>query len=176
MGQTETAATDPSAARDELLGRLDGVGARLNHLVATPTPGLTEPDEGTGERWEAGQVWAHIAEFVPYWLVELERVVAGGRGPGSADPVPYGRIKTDAARIAAIERDRREDPPALLARATEGIARVRAFVGELPADAWRYVGLHPTRGEVPVERIVEGSVVEHLEEHADQLEGLAGEA
>jgi hypothetical protein len=175
MGQTETAATDPSAARDELLGRLDGVEARLNHLVATPTPGLTEPDEGTGERWEAGQVWAHIAEFVPYWLVELERVVAGGQASG-AGPVPYGRTKTDPVRIAAIERDRSEDPHALLARATEGIARTRAFVRELPADAWSLVGLHPTRGEVPVERIVEGSVVEHLEEHADQLEGLAGQA
>ena len=161
---------------DELLARLDAVEARLNHLVATATPGLTEPDEGTGERWEAGQVWAHIAEFVPYWLVELERVVAGGRGPGSADPVPYGRTKTDPVRIATIERDRREDPHALLSRATEGIARVRAFVRELPADAWSIVGLHPTRGEVPVERIVEGSVVDHLEEHADQLEGLAREA
>lgn len=173
MGQTKTAATDPSAARDELLRRLDAVEARLNHLVATPTPGLTEPDEGTGERWEAGQVWAHVAEFVPYWLVELQRVVAGGRAPGAADPVPYGRTKTDPVRIAAIERDRREDPRALLHRATEGIARVRAFVRELPAEAWSFVGLHPTRGEVPVERIVEGSVVDHLEEHADQLEGLA---
>jgi hypothetical protein len=157
----------------DLLARLDAVEARLNHLVATPMPGLTEPDEGTGERWEAGQVWAHIAEFVPYWLVELERVVAGGRSPGAADPVPYGRTKTDPGRIAAIERDRREDPRALLRRATEGIARVRAFVRELPAEAWSVVGLHPTRGEVPVERIVKGSVVDHLEEHADQLEGLA---
>jgi hypothetical protein len=176
MDQTETAATDPSAARDELIARLDAVEARLNHLVSTATPGLTAPDEGTGERWEAGQVWAHIAEFVPYWLVELERVVAGGRSRGAADQVPYGRTKTDPVRIAAIERDRREDPQALLARATDGIARVRAFVRELPADAWSFVGLHPTRGEVPVERIVEGSVVEHLEEHADQLEGLARQA
>jgi hypothetical protein len=173
MSHTETAPSNPSAARDELLGRLDAVEARLDRLVATATPGLTEPDEGTGERWEAGQVWAHIAEFVPYWLVELERVVAGGRAPGAADPVPYGRTKTDPGRIAAIERDRREDAHALLSRATEGIARVRAFVRELRPETWSVVGLHPTRGEVPVERIVEGSVVEHLEEHADQLDGLA---
>jgi hypothetical protein len=173
MSQTETAASDPSAARDELLARLDAVEARLNHLVATPTPGLTEPDEGTGERWEAGQVWAHVAEFVPYWSVELERVVGGARGPVAADPVPYGRTKTDPTRIAAIERDRREDPRALLRRATEGIAELRTFMRGLPAAGWEAMGLHPTRGEVPVERIVEGSVVEHLEEHADQLEGLA---
>jgi hypothetical protein len=159
--------------RDKLLARLDAVEARLNHLVATPTPGLTEPDEGTGERWEAGQVWAHIAEFVPYWLVELERVVGGGRGPGAADSVPYGRTKTDPVRIAAIERDRREDPRALLRRATEGIAELRRFMRGLPAAGWDAVGLHPTRGEQRVDRILEDSVVGHLEEHADQLEGLA---
>jgi len=164
------------ARREELLARLDAVETRLDRLVATPTPGLTEPDDGTGERWEAGQVWAHIAEFVPYWLGELQRVVAGGRAPGVADPVPYGRTKTDPVRMEAIERDRREDPRALLGRATDGIARVRAFTRALPMEGWSAVGLHPTRGEVPVERIVDASLVEHLEEHADQLEGLARQA
>jgi hypothetical protein len=163
-------------AHRRLLGRLDAVEARLTRLVATPVAGLTDADEGTGERWEAGQVWAHIAEFVGYWLDELQRVVAGAKSPDDPDPVRYGRTKTDAGRIAAIERDRREDPRAMLARATDDIARVREFLRDLPPDAWSYVGLHPTRGEVPVERIVSGSVVEHLEEHADQLDGLARQA
>jgi DinB superfamily len=162
--------------RDELLGRLDAVKARLDRLVAEPTPGLTDPDEGTGERWEAGQVWAHIAEFVPYWLGELDRVVTGAKAPGDPDPVRYGRTKTDPGRIAGIERHRRTDPRALLARATADIARIREFISGLAPEAWGYIGLHPTRGEVPVSRIVQGSVVDHLEEHADQLEGLAREA
>jgi len=173
MSHTHTAASDPSAARDELLGRLDAVEARLKQLVATPVAGLTDPDEGTGERWEAGQVWAHIAEFVGYWLGELERVVAGAKGAGAADPVRYGRTKTDPGRIAAIERDRREDPRALLGQATGDISRAREFLAAIPLEAWAYVGLHPTRGEVEVAQIVRGSLVGHLEEHADQLDGLA---
>ena len=176
MSQTQTAATDPSAARDELLGRLDAVEARLKRLLATPVAGLTDPDEGTGEQWEAGQVWAHIAEFVGYWFGELQRVVAGAKGVGAADPVRYGRTKTDPGRIAAIERDRRQDPRALLERATSDISRTREFLRALPLEAWAYVGLHPTRGEVEVAQIVRGSVVDHLEEHADQLDGLARQA
>jgi hypothetical protein len=136
-----------------------------------PAPGLTDPDQATGERWEAGQVWAHVAEFVGYWLAELERVAAGA-ADGSA-PVPYGRTKTDPGRIAAIERDRHEDPHALLRRATDGIAAVRSFLAPLAPDGWDAVGLHPTRGRQTVATIVEDSLVGHLEEHADQLEGLA---
>ena len=173
--QTRATGDDGASTCEELLARLDAVEARLAALVAMPTPGLTDPDEGTGERWEAGQVWAHIAEFVPYWLGELQRVVPGAKRPGDPDPVRYGRTKTDPGRIAGIERDRREDPRALLARAKADIARTREFLRGLAPEAWGFVGLHPTRGEVPVSRIVEGSVVDHLEEHADQLDGLARE-
>lgn len=158
--------------RAELLARLDAVESRFVRLVATPTPGLTEPDAGTGERWEAGQVWAHVAEFVGYWLGELERVVAGDGGA----PVPYGRTKTDPGRIAAIERDRHDDPRALLVRATDGLARLRAFLVDLPPSGWEVAGLHPTRGSQTVARIVEDSLVSHLEEHADQLDGLTRQA
>jgi hypothetical protein len=174
--QPGAAGNDTASTRGELLARLDAVEARLAALVALPTPGLTDPDEGTGERWEAGQVWAHIAEFVPYWLGELQRVVPGAKSPGDPDPVRYGRTKTDPRRIAGIERDRREDPHALLARAKADIARTREFLRGLAPEAWSYVGLHPTRGEVPVTRIVNDSVVGHLEEHADQLDGLAAQA
>ena len=162
---------DDPEQRVHLLDRLDAAEARLRHLVAASTPGLTDPDLSTGERWEAGQVWAHVAEFVGYWLAELERVVAGAAG-GSA-PVPYGRTKSDPGRIAAIERDRHEDPRALFRRATDGIAQVRPFLAALPSDGWESEGLHPTRGRQTVAMVVEDSLVGHLEEHADQLEGLA---
>lgn len=162
-----------SVIREGLLARLAAVERRLDRLVSTPTPGLTQPDETTGERWEAGQVWAHIAEFVPYWLGELERVAAGRKASGASDPVRYGRTKSDPGRIAAIERDRAKDPHALLRRATEAIARVRAYVQGLPSEGWSAVGMHPTRGEQTIAAILEDSVVGHLEEHADQLDGLA---
>jgi hypothetical protein len=95
-----------SAAVDELIGRLRSVERRLvEHAEAEDRglpAGLTAPDPGGEERWEAGQVWAHVAEFPAYWLGQVRRVLAGG-----PDPVPFGRVKTDPDRLAAIERDRR---------------------------------------------------------------------
>ena len=46
------------------LDELDDVLARLEaHAAGAAPAGLTEPDAGGTERWDAGQVWAHLAEF-----------------------------------------------------------------------------------------------------------------
>jgi threo-3-hydroxy-L-aspartate ammonia-lyase len=42
----------------------------------------------------------------------------------------------------------------------------------LPATDWEVSGLHPARGEMRLSEIVERFLVSHLEEHADQLDGL----
>ena len=160
-----------SAAVDVLLARLADAERRLVELADAPIPpGLTDPDPGADERWEAGQVWAHLAEFPDYWLNEARRVVADGGG----DPVPFGRIKTDPGRVAAIERDRHADPAALLERVRASLARVSDEVRSYSPQAWQAHGTHPTRGTMTVERLVEEFIVGHLEEHADQLEALRG--
>ena len=100
-----------TAAVDSLIARLSEAERRLAEHASRPLPpGLSEPDPGGEERWEAGQVWAHLAEFPAYWLAQAQRVIA----LPTNEPVPFGRVKTDAARIAAIERDRNTDPEALL--------------------------------------------------------------
>ena len=43
----------------------------------------------------------------------------------------------------------------------------------LPPEAWTRRGAHPARGEMTVHQLVERFIVEHLEEHADQLDSLA---
>lgn len=160
-----------SASVDALLERLAAVERRLaEHAAAPLPPGLTEPDPGAEERWEAGQVWAHLAEFPAYWLSQAQRVIAQ---PTNA-PVPFGRVKTDVGRIDAIERDRHTDPAALLARVRGALAEVIEAARSWDADAWRLRGAHPTRGEMTVERIVEEFILNHLEEHAAQLDALAG--
>ena len=83
-------------------------------------PGLSDPDPGEEERWEAGQVWAHLAEFPAYWLDQVRRIVAAHDG-GAAGPIPFGRMKTDEGRVGAIERERRTDPGELLRRVTAQI-------------------------------------------------------
>jgi hypothetical protein len=158
-----------SASVDSVLERLADVERRLSEHVAGPVPsGLTEPDPGGEERWEAGQVWAHLAEFPAYWLAEVRQVVE----PANAEPVPFGRVKTDPGRIAAIERDRHTDPAALLARVRSSLADVSDTLRSLPDEAWQRRGLHHTRREMPLTEIVERMLVGHLEEHADQLDLL----
>jgi hypothetical protein len=158
--------------RDALLERLDAVERRLiDHAAAAPPPGLTSPDAASGEQWEAGQVWAHLAEFPAYWLEQVDRVVAGSQS-GASEPIPFGRTRTDPGRLAAIEQDRDAAVAELLLRLREGIGLVRAAVAELPDEAWHVHGRHPTLGEMDVEAIVERFIAAHLEEHADQLDQL----
>jgi threo-3-hydroxy-L-aspartate ammonia-lyase len=154
------------------LSRLAVVRARLEeHAAAGPPPGLTDPDPGATERWEAGQVWAHLAEFPHYWLGQIAAIL-DARADGRADPIPFGRTKTDPGRLAAIERDRDQDPEALLRRVTDGIAAAETTIRDWQPDAWRAIGMHPRRGVMTVGEILDSFVIGHLEEHADQLDLL----
>lgn len=156
-------------AVDALLARMADAERRLVEHASAPVPsGLTEPDPGGEERWEAGQVWAHVAEFPGYWLEQVERVVE----ISPREPVTFGRVRTDAGRVGAIERHRHEEPAALLERARASLARATETARSLSPEAWHLRGTHPTRGEMTVHEIVERFIVDHLEEHADQLDGL----
>jgi hypothetical protein len=161
------------SARDELLGRLDAVEARLAALAHTDaqTGALTGADPRSGERWDRGQVWAHLAEFIPYWI-EQSKPVIGERG-ASDEPPRFGRTSADPERIGSIERDRREPVSDLWAGTKADIALLRTFLGGLAPDQWLATGLHPTRGAMPMSQITEEFLVGHLEQHADQLEGLS---
>jgi hypothetical protein len=158
-----------SAAAEELIARLEAVERRLVEHADAPIPsGLTEPDPDGEERWEAGQVWAHLAEFPAYWLGQARRVIS----LPTNEPVPFGRVKTDAGRVGAIERDRHTDPHALLARVRTALADVTDTARSLPPEAWTRRGMHPVRGEMTVQQMFERFIADHLEEHADQLDGL----
>lgn len=164
-----------TASIDALIARLTAVEQRMaEHAAAEDRglpPGLTDPDPGATERWEAGQVWAHVAEFPGYWLEQMRQVLAHSTAEA---PHPFGRVRTDPGRLGAIERDRHTDPRALLARVRGSLSEVTDTVRSLPEDAWTVRGSHPTQGEMSLEGIFERFVVNHLEEHADQLDGLRG--
>jgi threonine dehydratase len=161
---TETVATS--------LTRLSAVERRLAEHAARPLPpGLTDPDPGASERWEAGQVWAHLAEFPGFWLDQIRAILAA-RTDGAQGPIPFGRMKTDTSRTEPIERERRTAPAELLQRVTAKLDELSTTLTALPDDAWNASGLHPTLGEMGLATIVERFVLSHLEEHADQLDGL----
>src|ERR1700692_2825408 len=150
------------------LARLDAVEARLAAAAATePPPGaLTGADPDSGERWDRGQVWAHLSEFIPYWIVQAGPVL---QGQVSEAPVRFGRTKGGPGGIGAIECDRREPVSVLWAGARADIASLRAFLGSIEPDQWEIHGLHPALGQMTVDELVEMFLVGHLEQHADQL-------
>ena len=93
-------------------------------MVEQPA-GLTDPDPDTPEeRWDAAQVWAHIAEFVGYWHRQMADVI--GRYQG--EPVPFGRTKADAGRIGAIETGRHRPVKDLAADADREIVDLDRYL------------------------------------------------
>ena len=157
-------------AVEELAARIDAAERALEHYARTPPPpsALTRADPQSGERWDAGQAWAHLAEFVPYWRGEAERVVDAG----GTEPVPFGRVQSDPGRVAGIEEGRRELPTAQMDRLSIELGALRGWLAQrTPAELER-VGMHPTRGEMTVHDIIERFVVGHLEEHVVQLAEL----
>ncbi len=157
-----------SDARDEVLARLATVEDRLGRLASVDTQGLTDADPDTGERWEAAQAWAHMAEFPGYWLSQIRRVLERPL----PEPVPFGRVKTDQGRLEGIETGRHEPTETLHERVVAALEEVEDFLSGLPSERWSARGTHPTLGEMTVREIVDRFLVRHLEEHAEQLEGL----
>ena len=150
--------------------RLEQLGPRLAELAEMDPPDrLTEPDSDTGEQWEWAQICSHMVEFIPYWREQIDRI----READADDPVPFGRVKTDPDRLVRIEEGRRVPLSELWEGIREEIGHLKAFLAGVSEDDWRRQGLHPTLGVMNMDRIVDRFLVEHLEKHADQLEGLA---
>lgn len=127
----------------------------------------TEPEASWGPR----EVLAHIAEMLPFWLGELERIV-DGPPPG---PTPFGRVADDPSRIGLIARDRTLPLRVLFARVDAGILEWSHRLATLTAAERARVGRHPRLGEVPVDRMLERFVLAHAEDHIAQLETILAE-
>lgn len=154
---------------EELVDRLRAAAADATSLRGRVESGApwplsdrfgTEPEA----TWGPPETLAHAAEMLPFWAGEIERVLAG-----TPQPVPFGRVASDALRIGIIGRDRSLPPRELLSRIDSDATRLARRLAELsPAQAGR-VGRHPTLGELSVVRIADRFVVSHLEEHVEQL-------
>jgi hypothetical protein len=157
---------------DELIGRIERAaaavaGERGRVEAGEPWPLSarfgTEPEASWGPR----ETLAHVTEMLPFWLGEIERILAV---PG--EPVPFGRVASNELRIGVIERDRSLPMRELFGRVEAGAARLTRRLGELtPAEAER-TGVHPTLGVLTVREAAERFVAGHLEEHAAQIAAI----
>jgi hypothetical protein len=165
-----TADTELTALADRLLA----AEAALTELAPAVEAGSWPLSDNFGTEpeayWGPPETLAHVAEMIPFWTGEIERILAG-----SPEPVPFGRVTTDPLRLGIIERDRSLPPRELFARIRSDSARLAARLRELsPAEARRR-GLHARLGEMTVADIVPRFLVGHLEEHVEQLRGTLRE-
>lgn len=152
---------------EDWLERIDDVERRLGEQ-ARLSGGSTGADPSSGEVWERGQVWGHLAEFIAFWTEQAGDVIDEYEGT----PVVYGRRRDDPARTQGIEMGLAVEIATLWGEVQTDLRALRDFLHALP-DGWNSaVGSHPTQGEVPAERIIESTLIGHLEEHAAQLEAI----
>jgi hypothetical protein len=120
----------------------------------------TEPEAS----WGPQETLAHVAEMLPFWLGEIERIVDAG-----GDVVPFGRIADDDLRIGVIGRDRSLPPRALFDRIDASVALVSRRLARFDAAAAGLRGIHPRLGELTVAEIVDRFMGNHLADHVEQL-------
>jgi hypothetical protein len=161
---------EPAAVRARLRKTADVfLAQRPAALAGEPWPLAVELGHRPEATWGPPEVLAHVTEMLPHWLGEVERILAG-----SPDPVPFGRVATDAVRVAIIGRDRTVPLRELFDRVEGDVTRYGRWLDALTGADLAARGLHPARGTMTVEAILEHIVVEHLEEHAVQLRELLG--
>jgi histidinol-phosphate aminotransferase len=148
--------------------RIDAAQERLARHATIRHHGLTDPDPGGTERWDVRQVWAHLGEIGPYWLSQLERVIDAE----SDEPVSFGRVKTDAARVAAIEEGRHRPVGDHLDVARRSLDALRSYLAGLSERDWQRVGRHSTLGDLSIDDQLEEFHIGHVEQHLAQLDGL----
>jgi hypothetical protein len=156
---------------DESITRLEDAVRELVELgpeieAGEPWPLSAAYGEEPEADWGPKELLAHVAEMVPYWLAEIERILAAD---ALQDPVPFGRVATDHARIARIGRDRELPAGALLGRIDASVLKAIARLRQLDAAHWARRGLHPRRGELTVEAMVLCFLADHFAEHVVQL-------
>jgi DinB superfamily len=164
--------TEPADLRSRLRGVADTfLALRPTVLAREPWPLAADFGHGPEAAWGPPEVLAHVTEMLPYWLGEVERILAGW-----PTPVPFGRVATDEVRIAIIGRDRTVPLRELFDRIEADVARYERRLAELSIADLARQGLHPVRGSMSVQTVLDVIVVEHLEEHCAQLRELLAAA
>jgi DinB superfamily len=170
---TPTCDTQGMAGND-IADRLLDARTRLDALrgdveARAPWPASENFGAEPESSWYPPELLAHVAEMVPYWMAQIERILEG-----YPEPVPFGRVQTDEERIAAIGRDRALPVGELFDRIDAGTEAAAGRLGELSAEQFERRGTHPTRGEMTVGAVVESMLIHHIGEHVEQLDAILG--
>ncbi|HEX6779274.1 MAG TPA: DinB family protein [Ktedonobacterales bacterium] len=123
----------------------------------------TQPASGG---WTLMEDLAHVAEMLGYWSGEIGRFQ---RQPGAA----FGRVASNPERIRFIESHAHDSLEQITALLDQGQAAALALLRRLqPADL-EISGQHVKFGEQTVRRAIQEWLIDHLNEHVQQLKEIA---
>lgn len=167
-----TLATMPNELERLRLARIAYAEMHPRVAAAEPWPLATAFGTEPEARWGPREVLAHVAEMLPYWLGELERVADGSPGEPEGAAVPFGRVADDPVRLGFIERDRTLPLRVLFGRIDAGLRDWSDRLETLTEEDRARPGRHSKLGELPAREILERFVIGHAEDHVAQLESI----
>jgi hypothetical protein len=141
-------------ARDRL------VRLRSKVEMSPPPP----EDLPRSREWVARETLAHIDEMLPYWMGEIERIIAA-----PAEQVPFGRVPSDLIRLLTVDRDRSLPVSELYARLDFHLERVVRRLLELDDRQCARRGYDRKRGDMTIRQIVDEMLAGHIEAHCTQM-------
>jgi uncharacterized damage-inducible protein DinB len=117
------------------------------------------------EEWSIKQILCHIVEAVPYWLNEIEALIAT---PG----IEWGRGLQDPARLQAVQNTENESLSNVLTELVNLKEQVEKSLSNLNDEMLNQEApsRNPRFGVKPLSFIVDHLLVEHVEKHYSQIQ------
>lgn len=115
--------------------------------------------------WSVLDNLAHIEEFVPFWIGEIQAML---RTP----PQPWGRDQSHAGRLEAVRDTSQRDENDLLANIESRVAAACAYLRTLDDSALdvEAASRNPRWAVKPVSFVVDTLLVKHLADHRGQIQ------
>ncbi|MBO0999372.1 DinB family protein [Bacillus sp. SD075] len=154
-------------AYKEIGTSIQSVQRSIDHILETAAnlPDETIRFKLTDDEWSIMQILSHLAEAIPYWLGEVENVVAV---PGSQ----WGRGLQDPARLAAVADTDKLAVDDVMKQVEELKYKVESCLGKLDEETLSKESPHRNFakfGNKPASYIIDHFIDEHVSGHYDQI-------
>ena len=137
----------------------------LNQLIDGPLASLDSAklyQPPVENEWSIMQNLAHVAEIMPYWANEIEKLVAR---PGQN----FGRTMQHEGRLQAIREHGSDRLQQMKVALPASYARLQEVLSKLTDSNLELTGMHSRYGEKSLDWFIEEFVTQHLINHVEQI-------
>ena len=156
------------AEANERIKRVETLVQDLLSQVRVGSLGSLRESPAHGE-WNAIEILAHAAEFVPYWARQARLL-----SERDEDGATFGRSTVDAEqdpeRLGAVERYGSYARGAVTDVIHQGLKQTLEDLRAIKPDRWSRTGKHLDGQVRTVTQVVDELIIHHLEAHSLQME------